>query len=82
MRVFQKSFSIHVDMDIRISKIYISDLDECNSNPCQNYGVCKDDVNHYTCSCLDGFAGLNCETGILCVESSSSNQETHVLSPR
>ncbi len=33
------------------------------SEPCENGGSCTDGVNNYTCSCLPGFAGANCETG-------------------
>nr|XP_040137679.1 coagulation factor X isoform X2 [Ictidomys tridecemlineatus] len=37
------------------------DGDQCDSNPCQNQGKCKDGLGEYSCSCLDGFEGKNCE---------------------
>ena len=40
-----------------------SDIDDCNSDPCQNGGTCTDGVNTYTCSCAAGYTGINCETG-------------------
>ena len=42
--------------------IFISDIDECESNPCIN-GDCDDLVNHYTCKCTPGYTGTNCESG-------------------
>ncbi len=43
---------------------YFSDIDECLSDPCQNGGTCVDGVNGYTCSCLVGYAGVFCGTGL------------------
>ena len=31
-----------------------SEIDECDSNPCQNGGTCNDYHTYYTCMCLDG----------------------------
>ena len=45
---------------------YISnliDIDECDSNPCRNGATCADDVNQYSCICVDGYSGTHCETG-------------------
>ena len=38
-------------------------LDECSPDPCQNGATCMDGVNQYTCSCLAGYEGTDCETG-------------------
>ena len=39
-----------------------SDIDECPSDPCQNGGTCTDQVNAYTCNCVTGYVGTDCET--------------------
>ena len=39
------------------------DIDECATIPCQNGGSCTDQVNGYTCNCVDGYYGNDCETG-------------------
>ncbi len=52
---------IVVDMDKDLSYTIISN-DECNPNNCQNGGVCtKISDTEYSCACLDGFSGDNCE---------------------
>ena len=33
------------------------DIDECESDPCLNKGVCINLVNAFTCRCDDGFTG-------------------------
>ncbi|XP_066265125.1 uncharacterized protein [Branchiostoma lanceolatum] len=40
------------------------DVDECQSQPCQNGGQCIDGINRYDCQCAAGFAGTNCELNI------------------
>ncbi len=43
----------------------ITDIDECQSEPCQNGGSCENCVNHYRCNCPYGAYGNNCEIGKL-----------------
>ena len=38
-----------------------SDIDDCSPSPCQNGGSCVDGVNQFTCDCVTGFSGINCE---------------------
>ena len=38
------------------------DINECSSNPCQNGGTCTDGFNSFSCACVAGYAGNNCET--------------------
>lgn len=40
------------------------EIDECQSDPCQNGGQCTDLVNQYRCQCPVGFHGSNCENEI------------------
>ncbi|XP_041862481.1 sushi, nidogen and EGF-like domain-containing protein 1 isoform X2 [Melanotaenia boesemani] len=40
------------------------DVDECASNPCQNGGTCKDQINSFICECPPGYTGIHCETDI------------------
>jgi len=43
---------------------YKRDINECASNPCQNGASCVAGVNSYSCTCLSGYVGDNCETNI------------------
>ena len=40
-----------------------TDINECASSPCYYGGTCSDNVNHYSCSCVNGYTGTRCETG-------------------
>ena len=51
-----------VYMNIYTYKLFL-DVDECESNPCKNGGICEDGTNSYTCICLPGYTGHDCETG-------------------
>nr|XP_040033839.1 protein eyes shut homolog isoform X3 [Gasterosteus aculeatus aculeatus] len=42
----------------------VTDINECNSSPCQHNGTCHDLPGHYECQCLAGFLGKNCEVDI------------------
>lgn len=39
-------------------KLCENDIDECESNPCLNAGICKNAVGSFSCICLNGFSGI------------------------
>ena len=41
--------------------LIFSDINECSSNPCQNSGICVDEIGDYQCTCSTGFTGKSCE---------------------
>ena len=42
---------------------FVTDINECSSNPCLNGGSCTDKINGYTCSCQPGYTGARCQSG-------------------
>ena len=44
--------------------VLLTDTNECGSNPCMNDATCHDEVNAYNCTCVEGYTGYNCETGV------------------
>ena len=40
------------------------DIDECDSKPCKNGGLCRDSIDTFTCDCLEGFTGSMCERAL------------------
>jgi len=50
-----------------------SDINECSSNPCHNGGTCRDGEN-YTCNCVAGYNGTNCQTS-----KSATNENCHIV---
>ena len=41
----------------------LTELNECESDPCVNNATCNDLVNMYNCTCMPGWTGPICETG-------------------
>jgi len=42
----------------------IKDKTNCFPNPCRNGASCVDEINSYSCTCLSGYEGNNCQTNI------------------
>ena len=40
-----------------------SEVEICDSRPCQNDGVCSQKEGKYACACTPGYGGLNCDKG-------------------
>ena len=38
-----------------------TDINECSPDPCINGGACTDLVNDYSCACINGFSGKDCD---------------------
>ena len=48
---------------LNMCDIILVDINECLSNPCVNGTICTDAVDAYTCACVAGYTGPQCETG-------------------
>lgn len=44
------------------------DIDECESNPCQNGGTCENLINEYECTCGRLYYGDHCEKSRLTLD--------------
>ena len=51
---------MHLYLDISLL-----DINECESAPCQNGGVCENLINNFECRCAGGYTGTKCETSKL-----------------
>lgn len=49
--------------DLPHYRTVITDLNECDSQPCKNGGQCQDGVAEFRCTCLTGFEGVDCGVG-------------------
>ncbi|KAF3848620.1 hypothetical protein F7725_015117 [Dissostichus mawsoni] len=41
-----------------------NEIDECESDPCHNGATCLDLISVYSCQCLPGFTGIDCEVDV------------------
>ena len=63
------SFFAEWATQVKLSKLLIfcySDINECDGDPCQNEGQCKNTLGSYHCVCPPGLLGTNCELSELC----------------
>jgi hypothetical protein len=60
---FAQHLCLYIPLDLPITFL-IKDIDDCSPSPCENGGTCIDEVDSYTCQCVPGFDGDNCENGM------------------
>lgn len=73
---------------VKTTKCNHIDYDDCASSPCV-WGTCYDSTTYYTCDCLVGWTGINCDTGaakrkaipLTLLQTSSSAPMIHVNTP-
>jgi len=53
----------HLTNPLLFSHCFPQDVDDCQSNPCQNGGTCIDEINSFVCLCLPSYGGATCEKG-------------------
>eukprot|EP01047_Picozoa_sp_COSAG01_P085766 COSAG01_NODE_18985_length_1039_cov_1.055319_1_plen_278_part_01 len=61
-RGFSEGFGCHSTQCTTL--VTVTEADACSAstgNPCQNNGICIDEVADYRCECVNGFQGRNCE---------------------
>jgi jagged-like protein len=51
-------------------------VDECQQNPCRNAVDCRNGAGNYTCRCLNGWVGRNCEINVNDCRGQCSNGAT------
>lgn len=51
---------------------FITDVDDCQSEPCENGGTCIDKIDSFLCLCLPSYGGDTCEKG-------ESENAAHIL---
>ncbi|KAH6824754.1 hypothetical protein C2S53_010829 [Perilla frutescens var. hirtella] len=44
-----------------------TDIDECESNPCSDHGICTNSPGNHSCSCEDGYDGDGKKGGLGCI---------------
>ena len=43
--------------------IGLSDINECDANPCENDGSCQNTIGSFICTCAVGYDGDTCQNG-------------------
>ena len=66
MNLDQREYSIAylITMECCVTSLFdFSDINECASDPCNNGGICNDEINGFTCTCQPGWSGTTCDLG-------------------
>ncbi|KAL4237626.1 hypothetical protein ACF0H5_002340 [Mactra antiquata] len=56
--------ALGINSDLHCLTLDVTDINECDSNPCMNGATCSDLFNEYLCECADGYTGTNCQIDI------------------
>ena len=43
--------------------IFVTEINECDSEPCVNDGTCIDNIDGFECLCPPGYSGNQCANG-------------------
>ena len=46
--------------------VMLADVNECENNPCKNGATCVNGVGKYSCICVGGYDGTDCDNGKYC----------------
>ena len=46
-----------------VKKLFLPELNDCDSSPCGEHGSCTDLILQYKCTCAAGFTGELCSVG-------------------
>ena len=49
-------------------RLYVLASNACDSTPCQNGATCEEAQGGYSCTCVAGFEGDDCETGMQIID--------------
>ena len=50
-------------MVLLIRRNLFVDIDDCSDTPCAHGGECIDGVDEYSCNCVPGYTGNDCDVG-------------------
>ena len=67
-KIFHTYPCVHIHINCNLTAtltLPISDINDCDPNPCENEGTCDDLVNGYHCQCVVGYTGATCQTSTL-----------------
>jgi len=73
-------FSFRTKLQVLFNKhilLCFSDNNECSPNPCRKGGTCTEGENSYTCNCVAGYNGVNCQTS-----KSATNENCYLVYSR
>ena len=49
-------------LDLLYLYLYVVEITACSSDPCVNGATCVDHVGSYSCQCVPGYEGTNCQS--------------------